>query len=126
MRTKLFSDKIHGGKRFAKAEALRFRDQLRAEMTQHITPAWQNERPPKTNTGHLGVSYTESRRGNGDVKGYLSVTARVSKGKAVNRKFSIDKVGYDRALAEAVAWRKDQLNKREENERSVATRNLKD
>ena len=78
------------------------------------------------NTGHLGVSYTEARRGNGNVKGYISVTARVSKGKAVNRKFSIDKVGYDKALAQAVAWRKDQLNKREGIERAVASRTLKD
>jgi len=95
-------------------------------MTQDITPTWQNERPPKTNTGHLGVSYTEARRGNGNVKGYISVTARVSKGRAVNRKFSIDKVGYNKALAQAVAWRKDQLNKREGIERAVASRSLKD
>ena len=126
LRTKLFSDRVHGGKRLAKTEAIRFRDQLRAEMTQDITPAWQNERPSKTNTGHLGVSYTEARRGNGNVKGYISVTARVSKGRAVNRKFSIDKVGYDKALAQAVAWRKDQLNKREGIERAVASRSLKD
>ncbi|MDC0312594.1 hypothetical protein OAL27_01440 [Verrucomicrobiales bacterium] len=126
LRTKLFSDRVHGGKRPAKTEAIRFRDQLRAEMTQDITPTWQNERPSKTNTGHLGVSYTEARRGNGNVKGYISVTARVSKGKAVNRKFSIDKVGYDKALAQAVAWRKDQLNKREGIERAVASRTLKD
>ncbi|MCH1506927.1 MAG: hypothetical protein L7V86_25340 [Verrucomicrobiales bacterium] len=126
LRTKLFSDRVHGGKRPAKTEAIRFRDQLRAEMTQDITPTWQNERPSKTNTGHLGVSYTEARRGNGNVKGYISVTARVSKGRAVNRKFSIDKVGYDKALAQAVAWRKDQLNKREGIERAVASRTLKD
>jgi hypothetical protein len=126
LRTKLFSDRVHGGKRSAKTEAIRFRDQLRAEMTQDITPTWQNERPSKTNTGHLGVSYTEARRGNGNVKGYISVTARVSKGRAVNRKFSIDKVGYDKALAQAVAWRKDQLNKREGIERAVASRTLKD
>ncbi len=126
LRTKLFSDRVHGGKRPAKTEAIRFRDQLRAEMTQDITPTWQNERPSKTNTGHLGVSYTEAHRGNGNVKGYISVTARVSKGRAVNRKFSIDKVGYDKALAQAVAWRKDQLNKREGIERAVASRTLKD
>ncbi len=126
LRTKLFSDRVHGGKRLAKTEAIRFRDQLRAEMTQDITPTWQNERPPKTNTGHRGVSYTEARRGNGNVKGYISVTARVSKGRAVNRKFSIDKVGYDKALAQAVAWRKDQLNKREGIERAVASRSLRD
>lgn len=126
LRTKLFSDRVHGGKRLAKTEAMRFRDQLRAEMTQDITPAWKNDRPSKTNTGHLGVSYTEARRGNGDVKKYISVTARVSKGRAVNRKFSIDKVGYNKALAQAVAWRSDQLNKREGTEREIATRTLRD
>ncbi len=125
LKTKLFSDRVHGGKRVALAEAKRFRDQLRADMTQRISPSWQNERDAKTNTGHLGVSYTESRRSNGDVKAYISVTARVAKGRAVNRKFSVDKVGYDKALKQAVAWRKEQLNKREEIERDAASKRLR-
>ena len=125
LKTKLFSDRVHGGKRVALNEAKRYRDQLRAEMTQNISPTWQNDRPSKTNTGHLGVSYTEARRSNGDVKGYISVTARVAKGRAVNRKFSIDKDGYDKAVAKAVAWRKEQLNKREQVEQQSASKALR-
>ena len=109
----------------ALTEAKKFRDHLRAEMTQSIAPSWQNDRTSKTNTGHLGISYTEAKRSNGDVKGYISVTARVEKGRAVNRKFSIDKVGYDKAVAKAIAWRKEQLNRREQDERSTASRTLR-
>ena len=125
LRTKLFSDRVYGGKRVALTEAKHFRDHLRAEMTQNIAPTWQNRRPPKTNTGHLGVSYTEARRSSGDVKAYITATARVPRGRAVNRKFSVGKIGYDQALAQAVAWRKEQLNRREEIERRSAARLLR-
>ena len=35
----------------------------------------------------------------------ITVTAREALGKAVNRKFSVDKLGYEKAVKAAVAWR---------------------
>ena len=112
LKTKLFSDRLHGGKRKALAAAKEHRDELLADMAKLAKPLWRIKRTPRTNTGELGVSLTEYTNRSGKKRKVITVTARAELGKAVNRKFSVDKLGYDDALKKAVAWRKKVLRER--------------
>ena len=117
LRTKLFSDRIHGGKTKALKAAKEHRDGLLKDMAHLAKPLWKIDRTPKTNTGYLGCSYTEYSNRSGKKRGVITVTVRESLGKPVNRKFSVDKLGYDDALKKAVAWRKSVLKAREKSEK---------
>ncbi|NOX98787.1 MAG: hypothetical protein GXP30_03495, partial [Verrucomicrobia bacterium] len=75
-------------------------------------PLWRIKRTPKTNTGELGVSQTSYFNKGGKEKKVITVTVRAELGKVVNRKFSVDKLGYDKAVKKAVAWRKKILRER--------------
>ena len=112
LKTKLFSDRVHGGKKNALEAAKEHRDGLLDEMADLAKPLWKIKRIPRTNTGHLGVSLTEYKNKSGKKRKVITVTAREELGKAVNRKFSVDKLGYEKAVKEAVAWRKKVLNDR--------------
>jgi len=112
LKTKLFSDRLHGGKRKALAAAKEHRDGLLEEMAKLAKPLWRIKRTPRTNTGELGVSLTEYANRSGKKRKVITVTARSELGKAVNRKFSVDKLGYDEALKKAVAWRRKVLRER--------------
>ena len=70
------------------------------------------------NTGELGVSLTEYTNRSGKKRQVITVTAREKLGKAVNRKFSVDKLGYDQAVKKAVAWRKKVLRERLKEEKA--------
>jgi hypothetical protein len=118
LKTKLFSDRLHGGKRKALAAAKEHRDELLAEMAKLAKPLWRIKRTPRTNTGELGVSLTEYTNRSGKKRKVITVTARAELGKAVNRKFSVDKLGYDDALKKAVAWRKKVLRERLKDEKN--------
>lgn len=120
LKTKLFSDRLHGGKRKALAAAKEHRDELLEEMAKLAKPLWRIKRTPRTNTGELGVSLTEYTNRSGKKRKVITVTARAELGKAVNRKFSVDKLGYDDALKKAVAWRKKVLRERLKDEKSQA------
>ena len=118
LRTKLFSDRLHGGKRKALEEAKAYRDDLVDEMAKLAKPLWKIKRTPRTNTGHLGVSLTEYANKSGKKRKVITVTARETLGKAVNRKFSVDKLGYEQAVKKAVAWRNKVLRERAKVEKS--------
>ncbi|MCP5550271.1 MAG: hypothetical protein H7A53_05195 [Akkermansiaceae bacterium] len=112
LKTKLFSDRLNGGKRKALDAAKSHRDDLIRSMAKLAKPLWKIERKPRTNTGHLGVSLTEYLNKGGKARKVITVTARAELGKAVNRKFSVDKLGYETAVRKAVAWRKKVLSER--------------
>ncbi|MEM7148015.1 MAG: hypothetical protein AAF591_23130 [Verrucomicrobiota bacterium] len=120
LRTKLFSDRQLGGKSKALAAAKKYRNSLVKEMQPLAKPLWLVKRTPRSNTGHLGISYTETKTGTGRKKktrAAITVTVRESLGNAVNRKFSVDKLGYDAALKKAVAWRNKILRERAKSEK---------
>ena len=112
LKTKLFSDRLHGGKKKALDAAKAHRDDLVKSMAKLAKPLWKIKRTPRTNTGHLGVSQTEYTNKSGKRRKVITVTARAEVGKAVNRKFSVDKLGYDAAVKKAVAWRNKILRER--------------
>jgi hypothetical protein len=112
LKTKLFSDRLHGGKRKALDAAKAHRDELIESMAKLAKPLWKIKRTPRTNTGKLGVSLTEYTNKSGKRRKVITVTARSEIGKAVNRKFSVDKLGYDAAVKKAVAWRNKVLRER--------------
>ena len=113
LKTKLFSDRVCGGKMKARKAAIEHRDNLLEEMEPQAKPLWKIDRVPKTNTGHLGVSKTEYTNRSGKKRTVITVTVRESLGKPVNRKFSVDKLGYDEAVRQAVEWRDGVLKERE-------------
>lgn len=116
LRTKLFSDRVFKGKRNALQAAKDYREGLLSEMAHLAKPLWKIDRTPKTNTGHLGASYTEYTNRSGEKRGVITVTVRESLGKPVNRKFSVSKLGYEEALKQALAWRDSVLQDRERRE----------
>ncbi|MBL9152916.1 MAG: hypothetical protein JNK37_10540 [Verrucomicrobiales bacterium] len=118
LKTKLFSDRMHGGKRNALEEAKEHRDELLSSMAKFAKPLWKIKRSPRTNTGHLGVSLTEYTNKSGKRRKVITVTARQALGKAVNRKFSVDKLGYEKAVKSAVAWRAQILKGRAAEEKA--------
>jgi hypothetical protein len=124
LRTKLFSDRVYKGKRNALAEAKRYRDELLSEMAPLAKPLWLVEREAKTNTGHLGASLTEYINRAGSKRRVITVTARESVGRPVNRKFSVDKLGYDEALRRAVEWRNQVLAARADREAKAEQKRL--
>tara|TARA_R110002096_G_scaffold371455_14_gene564908 strand:+ start:14708 stop:15484 length:777 start_codon:yes stop_codon:yes gene_type:complete len=113
LKTKLFSDRVHGGKRKALVAAKEYRDELLDDMAHLAKPLWKIDRKPKTNTGELGASKTEYTNRSGKKRTVITVTVREALGKPVNRKFSVDKLGYKEALKQAVAWRNEVLAARE-------------
>ncbi|MCB1090196.1 MAG: hypothetical protein KDL87_01600 [Verrucomicrobiae bacterium] len=117
LKTKLFSDRMHGGKRAALDAAKDHRDELLSSMAKLAKPLWKIKRTPRTNTGQLGVSLTEYTNKSGKRRKVITVTARQSLGKAVNRKFSVDKLGYEKAVKQAVAWRNKVLRDRAADEK---------
>ncbi len=117
LKTKLFSDRVHSGKKPALEAAKEYRDGLLKEMADLAKPLWKIKRTPRTNTGHLGVSLTEYENKSGKKRRVITVTARQELGKAVNRKFSVDKLGYEKAVKKAVAWRNSVLKDRAKREK---------
>ncbi|MCF6314584.1 MAG: hypothetical protein L3J39_19205 [Verrucomicrobiales bacterium] len=116
--TKLFSDRIHKGKTKALTAAKAFRDGLIDEMAKYAKPLWRIKRTARTNTGEIGVSQTHYTNSSGKKRKVITVTVRSELGKAVNRKFSVDKLGYDEAVKQAVTWRNKILRARLKDDKS--------
>jgi len=110
--TKLFSDRVYKGKAKALTAAKKYRDGLVKDMAKYAKPLWRIKRTPRTNTGELGVSQTHYTNRSGKKRKVITVTVRSELGKAVNRKFSVDKLGYKDAVKQAVAWRNKVLRDR--------------
>ncbi|MDA7672849.1 hypothetical protein N8615_00480 [Verrucomicrobiales bacterium] len=119
LKTKLFSDRIHSGKKEALEAAKTYRDGLLEEMADLARPLWKIKRTSRTNTGHLGVSLTKYENQSGKKRKVITVTAREELGKAVNRKFSVDKLGYEKAVKKAVSWRGKVLKDRAKREKDT-------
>jgi len=118
LRTKLFSDRLYKGKAKALDAAKKYRDDLVDEMAKFAKPLWRIKRTPRTNTGELGVSKTHYTNRSGKKREVITVTVRSELGKAVNRKFSVDKLGYKEAVKRAVAWRNQVLKARLKEDKS--------
>jgi len=61
------------------------------------------------NTGHNGVTQYSTVSKHGKTYNYIVAVANKSKGKQVSKYFNIDKLGYDVALANGIAWRENIL-----------------
>jgi len=116
--TKLFSDRIYKGKAKALTAAKKYRDDLVEDMAKYAKPLWRIKRTPRTNTGELGVSQTHYTNRSGKKRKVITVTVRSELGKAVNRKFSVDKLGYKEAVKQAVTWRNKVLRARLKEDKS--------
>ncbi len=116
--TKLFSDRVHKGKAKALTAAKKYRDDLVEDMAKYAKPLWRIKRTPRTNTGELGVSQTHYTNRSGKKRKVITVTVRSELGKAVNRKFSVDKLGYKEAVKQAVTWRNKVLRARLKEDKS--------
>jgi len=106
------------GKTKALDAAKKYRDGLVDEMAKFAKPLWRIKRTPRTNTGELGVSKTHYTNRSGKKREVITVTVRSELGKAVNRKFSVDKLGYKEAVSRAVAWRNQVLKSRLKEDKS--------
>ena len=93
---------------------------LLKDMAKLAKPLWRIARKPRTNTGHLGVSITDYANEGGKKREVVTVTVRESLGKAVNRKFSVDKLGREQAIKKAVAWRSKVLKERLKTEKAAS------
>ncbi len=113
--TKHFSDSRYASPAQARKAAIEYRDQVLADA-----PPPANKRGYRTvaqsNTGEVGISLTYMTRRTGTKKPYITVSASVSPGKMVGRKFAIDRYGYEGAIAEAKAWRAEVLQQRAQRE----------
>jgi hypothetical protein len=106
--TKHFADSRYASPAQARKAAMAFRDQILAEV-----PPPANRRGFRTvahsNTGEVGISLTYMTRRSGERKPYITVSASPAPGKMVGRKFSIERYGYEGAVAAAKAWRAEVL-----------------
>ncbi len=110
--TKHFADSRYPSPAQARKAAIAFRDQVLAEA-----PPPANRRGYRTvahsNTGEVGISLTYMTLRSGARKPYITVSASPAPGKMLGRKFSIERYGYEGAVAEAKAWRAEVLQQRE-------------
>ena len=104
--------RVYKGKAKALNAAKRYRNKLVKDMAKWEKPLWRIKRTSRTNTGELGVSLTQYATNSGKKRKVITVTVRSELGKAVNRKFSVHKLGYDKAVKQAVAWRRKVLGER--------------
>jgi hypothetical protein len=111
--TKHFADSSYPTPAQARKAAMAFRDQVLAEV-----PPPANQRGYRTvahsNTGEVGVSLTYMARRSGEKKPYITASASISPGKMVGRKFSVERLGYEGAIAAAKAWREEVIQQRQQ------------
>ncbi len=115
--TKHFADSRYRSPAEARKAAMAYRDQVLAEA-----PPPANRRGYRTvahsNTGEVGISLTYMTRRSGSRAPYITVSASPYPGKMLGRKFSIERYGYEGAVAEAKAWRAEVLQQREQQQRA--------
>jgi hypothetical protein len=109
--TKHFSDSHYDSPAQARKAAMAYRDQLLAQL-----PPSQRAQGYRTNahsnTGEVGISLTYMPRKSGDRKPYITVSVSPEPGKMLGRKFSVERYGYEGAIAAAKAWREEVLQER--------------
>lgn len=111
--TKHFADSHYPSPAQARKAAMAYRDEVLAQA-----PPPRNRLGYRTvahsNTGEVGISLTYMVRRTGTRKPYITVSVSPSPGKMLGRKFSIERYGYEGAIAEAKAWRSQVLQERTE------------
>ena len=110
--SKLFSDRICGGKRKAQKEARQYRDEFYEKLAQIPTKPQGRRiayRDSRNTTGVLGVCRFASRGSSGTIYEYYSVSWRPSPGEQKCTSFSIRKYGEKKAFKLAVAHRRKML-----------------
>jgi len=112
--TKYFSDKKYGAKKKALQEAISYRDDMLTKLPPSVRETGSYLKA-RSNTGHLGITLTFSRRKNGMDRQCFSVSARIAKGVVKHKTIWIDG-DYDKKLKEAVAWRNEVLEERRKNQ----------
>jgi hypothetical protein len=115
--TKHFADSRYPSPAQARKAAMAFRDQVLAEV-----PPPANQRGYRTvahsNTGEVGLSLTYMSRRSGEKKPYITASASISPGKMVGRKFSVERLGYEAAIAAAKAWREEVIQQRQQRQQN--------
>ena len=105
--TKLFSDSTHGGKRKAKAAAVKYRDNY---ITKLGAPSKAiNHRRSSRGLNTPGVIKVTESRQHGT---YVRIRAQVSYPKKIERRsWNVEEHGLDEAIRLATNWRKRHLEK---------------
>jgi hypothetical protein len=112
--SKLFSDRVHGGKEAARLEAIRYRDQMKNELrtSQHEIGVKRDD--AGTNTGYIGIEFVGNESGQSP-QDYFNASVRLSPSKVVRRRFPLRQAGYERVLQQAVRWQRAVLKGRRAN-----------
>ncbi len=115
--SKFFSDGKCGGKRKALALAREFRDEAVATMPKLTRFEIAQRKTSRNTSGVVGVHYSEANFRKRDkvypTKSWVA-TWSLSPGVARSRRFSVDKLGEEKAFKAAVEFRAQMLKKLEE------------
>ena len=106
--TRFFADLINGGKESARLAARAFRETLSVSIPPSRNGAIGTG-PVRSNTGRMGVSFTEDRLKSGEVTLYVQATVRIENGMPKNRKFRVGVRNLEEVIQEAVSWRSEIL-----------------
>ena len=109
--TRFFADLINGGKESARLAARTFRETLSASIPPSRNGPCRSG-PAKSNTGRMGISFTEEPLKSGKTTLYVQATARIENGVSKNRKFRVGSRHLDEVIQEAVSWRNEVLAER--------------
>jgi hypothetical protein len=110
--SKFFSDAKHGGKRKALDQARIYRDEAELKLPKMTRFEFAQRKTSRNTSGVVGVHYSEAQfRKRGKVYPTRSwvATWSISPGVARSRRFSVDKLGADKAFKAAVKYRADML-----------------
>ncbi len=118
--TKLFSDSVCGRQEVARAEARKFKTRLESKLPPRELFVHATDKRSKL--GKVGFSFRQRKNKDGSITRYISASARIKKGKAMNTQIRIENDDIESALKKAVKWRKKILRIRMENEKKVARR----
>jgi hypothetical protein len=116
--TKFFSDNKYDGKDKALGQAVQYRNQIlkkrgdfRSGHESYETRFYYPNGNGRSSTNIPGISLATEEGAEGDKYLYFSTTIHIKKGKAINRKRSIGKWGFESALEQIAAIRKKWMKK---------------
>lgn len=111
-RTKFFSDGAYRSKEEAKQAAIAYRNALKPKLPLSVTERGFRDNA-RSNTGHVGISYTFSRRKSSPNRPCFSATVMQKSGEPVCRQFVIEEeADYEKMLKKALRWRNSILRER--------------
>ena len=118
--TKLFSDSVWDGKENARVKARKFKAQLEPKLPPRI--AFVHTTDKRSQFGKVGFSFRERKNQDGSITKYISASARIAKGKAMNTQIRIENDHIGAALKNAKRWRNKILRIRMANEKKAPCR----